>query len=509
MKKIFVTGLALLGIMATSCDDFLDINQDPNSPTEGNMTASMVLPTAEMNIAASYGDFLRNVGGYYVQHYSQYFGTSNYLDYSQFKMSATRSSGNYVQLTSRALNNLKTVRSLAAAEGDWGTYLAATTLRAFTYQVLVDCYGEVPYSEALNLDHISPKFDDGQDIYDGIIAELDEALGKVNEGAQVATNFLYAGKSADAWVKFANALKLRIYTRESGVKNVDTELGKLIEADNFPAADVAFTGIWSDALGKANPFYQEDAFSSYGGSQQNIVLNLALYQAMSAYDDSRLEAYFNANANGAYAGAVSGTNFSTSQSYKANYWCRPNAHYNDPVDLISVAEVYFMKAEYFARVKKDVDKARENYEKAVKASCIQAFTVLARMDAAAAAAKADEVAARALKAYPLTLDNYKQAIGVQKWIALAGSNNFESWCEVRRLGYPQVGTVTGDQIYAQASDTYKPELLKAGELYTPIDCNTSITGKVLQRWPYAEASANRNSNAPKYPGDATPVFWAK
>ncbi len=508
MKKIFVTGLVLLGIMATSCDDYLDINQDPNSPTESNMTSSMILPAAEMNIAASYGDFLRNVGGYYVQHYSQYFGTSNYLDYSQFKMSATRSSGTYVQLTSRVLNNLKTVRSLAAEEGDWGTYLAATTLRAFTYQVLVDCYGEVPYSQALNLDYISPKFDDGQEIYDGILAELDDALDKASAGSQVATNFLYAGKNADAWIKFANALKLRIYTRESGVKDVSGQIKALIKEDNFPASDVAFAGIWSDALGKANPFYQEDAFSSYGGSQQNIVLNLALYQAMSAYDDERLEAFFTPNASGVYAGAVSGTNFSTTQNYKANYWCRPNAHYDDPVDLISVAEVYFMKAEYYAKAK-DLGKAQENYEKAIKASCVQAFTVLGGMDAASAAAKADAVAAKAMAAYPLTLDNYKQALGVQKWIALAGSNNFEAWCEVRRLGYPQVGSVTGDQLYAQSSDTYKPELLKAGELYTPIDCNTSITGKVLQRWPYAEASANRNSNAPQYPGDAAPVFWAK
>jgi len=508
MKKIFVTGLALLGIMATSCDDYLDINQDPNSPTENNMTSSMILPTAEMNIAATYGDFMRNVGGYYVQHYSQYFGTSNYLDYSQFKMSATRSSSSYTQLTSCALNNLKTVRSLAEAEGDWGTYLAATTLRAFTYQVLVDCYGEVPYTEALSLDHLTPKFDEGQDIYDGIIAELDEALAKASAGDQVATSFLYAGKSADAWIKFANALKLRIYTRESGVKNVDDKIAALIKEDNFPTSDVAFKGIWSDAVGKANPFYQEDAFTSYGGSQQNIVLNLALYQAMSDYDDGRLEAFFNPNGSGAYTGAVSGTNFSTTSTYKANYWCRPNAHFDDPVDLISVAEVYFMKAEYYAKANKMTD-AQENYEKAVKSSFIQAYTVLGGMDAASAAAKADTDAAKAIAAYPLTAANYKQALGVQKWIALAGSNNFEAWCEVRRLGYPQVGSVTGAQIYSQANDTYKPELLKAGELYTPIDCNTSLSGKVLQRWPYAEASANRNSNAPKYPGDATPVFWAK
>ena len=508
MKKIFMTTLVLLGIMATSCDDYLDINQDPNSPTEGNMTSSMILPTAEMNLAASYGDYLRSVGGYYAQHYAQQFGTSNYLDYSHFKMSATRSSSTYSQLMSRTLSNLKTVRNLAMAQEDWGTYLAATTLRAFTYQVLVDCYGEVPYTQALNLEYLTPEYDEGQTIYDGIIAELDEALAKVNGNEQVATNFLYAGKSSDAWIKFANALKLRIYTRESGVKDVNSKIEALIKEDNFPVADVAFAGIWSDEAGKANPFYQEDAFAGYGGSQQNIVLNLALYNTMNDYDDIRLQAMFSPNASGAYAGSVSGSNFSTTATYKANYWCRPNAHYDDPVELISLAEIYFLKAEFYAK-NNQMGPAEENYKKAIVTSSLHALTTLAGMEVADAALAAQKNAEAAMKVYPLTASNYKHSIGVQKWIALAEGNSFESWCELRRLGYPAMDEVKGDQLYNQASDSYNPELLSAGMLYSPIDCNTSLKGKVLQRFPYAESSANRNGNTPDYPGDDAPVFWAK
>ena len=62
MKKIFLASLLVLGLVATSCDDYLDINQDPNSPTEENMTPNMMLPAAEMNVAHSYGDYLRTVG---------------------------------------------------------------------------------------------------------------------------------------------------------------------------------------------------------------------------------------------------------------------------------------------------------------------------------------------------------------------------------------------------------------------------------------------------------------
>ena len=71
MKKILLICTAVLGLGLSSCDSYLDINQDPNSPTEENITSDMLMPAVEMNIAASYGNFLRIVGGYYTQHYAQ------------------------------------------------------------------------------------------------------------------------------------------------------------------------------------------------------------------------------------------------------------------------------------------------------------------------------------------------------------------------------------------------------------------------------------------------------
>ena len=147
MKKIIA--ILAVALCISSCDSYLDINQDPNSPSEGAITASGIFPGVEMNLANSYGNFLRITGGYYAQYYAQLFGTGNYLDFSQFTMSATRSSGTYSALNGRCLSNLKTIRELSSASEDWGTYLAATTLHAFIYQVLVDTYGEVPYSEGL------------------------------------------------------------------------------------------------------------------------------------------------------------------------------------------------------------------------------------------------------------------------------------------------------------------------------------------------------------------------
>ena len=492
MKKIFFASLLILGLSLTSCDDYLDINKDPNSPSQENMTPDMMLPAVEVNLCHSYGDFLRTVSGYFTQYYAQYFGTSNYLDYSQFNMSPTRSSSTYTQLNTRVLNNIKTIRDLAKADEDWGTYLAATVLRAFTYQVLVDCYGEVPYTQAQNLDYLTPEYDEGTVIYDGILAEIDEALDKVSGTEQVATSLLFPGANASSWIKFANALKLRILTRESGVKDVNGLIGALIDEDNFPSSNVELANCWKNEAGQANPFYMEDAFASYGASQQNIVLNIALLGTMADYEDSRLEAYFSPNSDGVYTGSVSGTNFSTTASYKASYWCRPNAHYDDPVVLISTSDVNFYIAEYYAK-NNDAEMAQLYYRKAIEASFDNAG--VSGADAA-------------IEAYPLG-SNWKQAIGIQKWVDLSGYNSFEGWCELRRLGYPAMGAVTGDQLYNEQTDSYNPNLYVPGTLYKPIKCNTALNGGILQRFPYAESSANRNQNTPDYPGDSAPVFWAK
>lgn len=495
MKKILLTGVLALSLSLGACDSYLDINESPNSPAVGNLTPDLIFPGAEMAFANSYGDYLRITGGYFSQHYSQFFGTSNYMDYSQFMQSAVRSSSTFSNLTTRTLQNLSTVISLAKESESYGTVLAATVIRAATYQAFVDCYGEIPYSEALDINNISPKYDDGKDIYAGIIAELDEAIANVNGLETVCTNFLLPGARASEWVKVANALKLRILMRESNAVNVQSELAALVAENNFPSGDITWANCWKNESGQANPFYQEEFATYFGSTQQNVILNLALLATMNSADDARLKAFFNPNIEKAeYTGGISGTNFSTTASYKANYWCRPNMTYDAPVYFITRSEVEFFLAEYEARYG-SASAAEQHYKAAIEASF-----------ASAGVSGAETV----LNAYPWDSANWQRCIGIQKWVALSGTNNFEAWCELRRLKYPAFGTVTGADMYNEVTDAYTPSLLVPGTLYTPIKLNGTLSpNTVLQRWPYPESSANRNSNTPDYKGDGTPVFWAQ
>lgn len=504
MKKYILMSALALGLCMTSCDSYLDINQDPTSPSEGNVTSNMILPGAEMAMANAYGNYLRITGGYHSEIYAQLSGTSNYVDYSQFQQSATRSSLMYTQFYEQTLVNLKTVLEKSEASEDWGTYLAATTLRAFTYEALVDCYGETPYSEALDANNLSAKYDDGKTVYEGVIAELDNALSKATASSSVATNFLFEGQNAEPWIKFAKALKLKMLMRMANVdSSVLPQAKALIDENDFPTEDVAYKDCWGTESGNMNPFFAEEFSPAWGSNQTNVCANLTIIGSMQikdaegniTYTDPRLAKFFEPNADGKYVGGVSGTNYPGTTSLTK--WCRPIESATSPLDLLTVAETEFFIAEYYARTN-EAGNAATHYAKAIEASF--------------ATAGADGAAAHIAK-FPYDQNNWKKSIGVQKWIALAGVNTFEAWCEVRRLDYPAFGSKKGTDFYTIGKDdSFKDTGYEAGTLYTPVQVFTMVgDNKLLERFPYAEASTSGNSNAPKFTNSdyTKPIFWGE
>lgn len=500
MKKILTIIAAVAALSLTSCKDYLDINYSPNNPGEDLATVDMVMPAAEMALCSRYGDVYRIIGGYLAEHYAQFFGTSNYLGYSQFNVGSSSTSASYSSLYAAAIANSTFVRDKAAETEAWGTYLAAVCIRVFTFQALVDAYGETPYSEAdKGKDNLNPEFDDGADVYAGLIAELDDALAKASPALPVATNLLYAGEDATNWIKFANALKLKLLMRERAVDgvNVDAAITALVEEDNFPDADVAWTCLTTNEKGHANPFYQEEFATYFGSTQVNCGLNVALYRTLDASGDARLGKFFSKNKNNVYWGSISGFNMSTSDNYKDAAFCRPNMAADTPVYLISLSEIYFFLSEYYQKVKNDAVNAAAYYDAAIAASF-----------ATAGLTAAD--AAVVIAAYPYSAANADKYIGIQKWVALSGINNFEAWCEMRRLGYPAFGGKKAEDIYSLAADNLDATALPAGELYTPYQVEAEVGNNALvQRWPYAQASINYNPNTPAVKKLTDKVFWAK
>ena len=427
------------------------------------------------------------------------------MDYSEFLQSATRCSGTYTQLYQSALVNLKTILEKSEASEDWGTYLAATTLRAFAFETLVDCFGETPYTEALDADNLSPKYDDGKTVYDGLIAEIDNALSKASASNTVCTNFLFPDASAEQWIQFAKALKLKLLMREANVdSSVLPKVKALIDENDFPTKDIAYTSCWGTESGSMNPFYSEEFSSAWGSTQENVCANLAIIGSMQiknangdvVYTDPRLAAFFAKNADGKYVGGVSGTNYPSTTSLTK--WCRPIETATSPLSLLSVAETEFFISEYYARTNDEAN-AKAHYNKAIEASF---------------ASTGVEGAAEHIAQFPFDMANYKKSIGVQKWIALAGVNTFEAWCELRRLDYPAFDTTKkGSDFYTKGDDgSFTDSGYQAGTLYTPIDVFSQVgANKLLERFPYAESSSSRNSNTPTFTNSdyTKPVFWGE
>lgn len=494
MKKIILISVTLVSLLSlSSCKDWLDINYSPNSPSPDMVNNDLIFPAAEMALSSRYGDQLRFLGGYLSEQYSQFFGTSNYLGYSRFTISSSAINANYSVLN-QCIANATIVRDAAAEAGEWGSYLAATTIRVFAFQVMVDCFGETPYTEAqLGEENLHPKFDDGATVYAGLVAELDEAIAKANDSDAVVTNFLFPNEPAGKWIEFANALKLKILMRERGKVSVDDQLTALVNQNKFPTADVAWDGIWADESGKGNPFYQEEFATYFGSTQVNVGLNVALYRTMTASSDGRLNAFFSTNESGEYWGNISGYNMSTSKKYKSAAFCRPKMAYDSPVYLITLAEIDFFLSEYYRKVANNAAKAQEYYEQGIKDSFASAGAVGYE---------------RVLAAWPY--DGTDKSLGVQKWVALSGTNNFEAWCEMRRLGYPAMGGLKAADIYNFTDDDLDAAVLTPGEIYTPYQVDSEIgADTVLQRFPYAQGAMDYNKNCPDIKKNTVPVFWAE
>ncbi len=212
------------------------------------------------------------------------------------------------------------------------------------------------------------------------------------------------------------------------------------------------------------------------------------------YTDPRLSKFFSLNADGQYVGGVSGTSYPSTKTLTK--WCRPVMTATSPLYLLTRSEVEFFIAEYYARTN-DEENALEHYEDAIRWSFATAGV---------------DGAENQIALYQFDMANYKKCIGEQKWVALAGVNPFEAWCELRRLNYPAFDTtVSGSTFYKKGNDaSFSDAKYKAFTLYTPIDVFSMVgDNKLLERFPYAEVSTSRNSNAPSFTNAdyVKPVFW--
>jgi hypothetical protein len=487
-NKIIVVSILLLSL---SCKK-LDINDSPNNPPIENATPEALFPSAVMSSVGRINGDLSIIGGMWAQFWAQNNGSSQFrtVDSYNIQNSSNFINGPYTELYSGALTDYQLAITKSVAAQDWRFNLMSTVMKAYTYQVLVDLFDKVPYSEALQPTVIlQPKFDDGYTIYTSLIAEIDAALAKdyrgtIHTDAQMRIDFIF-GNHGDAsfedqmdnWEKFANTLKLKMYLRMVNAKPAEAEAGiKKLYADGAVFLDQgAGVGVFVNAPNKSNPFYEYN--SRRLNTPDNLKASFTLTSWLQKNADPRGMAYF-------------GQAYPIQSIHQGDYLSGNNSAVNPIVKatetawLISEAESYFMQAEALERYFGGAG-AEAKYNAAVNAAFGQVGLTPGAL-------------LTTTYKYPSGgLETKIEAIIVQKWASLFGSHALEAFFEQNRTGYPKTSTV-----YSKEAGYIPGQLV-----YVP----NGVTGpgNFPRRFVFPENERSRNSNTPAQVPIDTKVWWGK
>lgn len=293
-------------------------------------------------------------------------------------------------------------------------------MNVYAYSVLVETFGDVPYTEALDFTNVLPKYDDGKTVYVDLIGRLSAAISNMDaSGDSFGDADLIYGGDVASWKKFANSLKLRM-----GLVIIDADpaLGaSTVQA----AAPGAFTSNADNAVlnylnstPNTNPMWVDLVQSG----RLDFIVAKPFVDQMNALSDPRRTVFFDNNVSTGYVGAVYGLN----SSYSEFSHIGPMFYESTlPHVLLDYANVEFMLAEAAERsIVGAPAAAGVHYSTAITAS----FDYYGVSDAAA-------YLAQPAVAYATATGTWKQKIGTQKWIALY-NQGFNAWTEFRRLDYP-------------------------------------------------------------------------
>ena len=275
MKKIINNIWVLLAVLYLgSCtSDYLDINDDPNNPTEAVM--NQLLPGGEFFMAQALGQgnfignnlqtFVHQIVTRETQNYGMTPGDNNIFN-----------SWNY--LYTYALPAFDAVIEAGDKDGNLIYAGIGKTLKAYSFSVMVDLWGDIPYSEFNVPGNNAPSPDSSKDIYNSLITLLEEANADLNNKEAEnglkpgGDDFIYGG-SVSKWTKLNNTIQLRLLLQsrkaKADITGWKTKLDALISENNFigSADDFQF---WYNK-GTSPQDMRHPAISQYTGQQTNYI----------------------------------------------------------------------------------------------------------------------------------------------------------------------------------------------------------------------------------------------
>lgn len=504
MKKTAYILLIISLLFNASCvKDLTELNKDPNNSTE-----------VEPNLLFKYS-IKRGMGGYLTASHLEYTGLQQWVMYLATRggvepgneyPSPAGGDGFWNESYIDAMNNAQVVIRIAEGDAEMANMKAAAIIWK-TYQMhrITDLWGNVPYSDALqgNPDLVLyPKYDLQENIYAQMLNDLELAVGLFDESKDFFTaedDLLLAG-DINAWIRFANSLRLRLAIRISKV-NPEWARTVLDEIKDLPMINSN-----GDIVGfQFNSVYNKPLFEAgsirYGEGAQYINPSKFLADVLVENNDPRTPFILNKTVLSEtfpfideYRGVPNLLAYNSEEWEKYNLdaalgdplgqWgdvSRMSDWYlnNDrPMPLFTYSEVCYLKAE----------------------AALLGFIPGSEQELFAAGIKAHmDYMNEYVGDYPpisdFIIDNFINSLGevtlekviTQKWLLFVYENVFEAYADYRRTGFPQLLDYDGEVIDEESF----PKRL---------------------RYPYSEYTLNRDNylNAIEIQGpdtDQTKIWW--
>jgi hypothetical protein len=349
-KSKYIFLILSLCLFQFSCNDQEYYQENPNQPS--STTPALLLTGICINSLYNYP-----LGPAYASRYLTYYERPD----ASVNYSWTQGSFNEYNV----LRQVKKMEELATLSNEENYIGLGKFFRALLFSRLTERFGDIPYSEALQAKEgiVKPKYDSQEDIYLGILKDLDEAHNILSvSNSAIGGDIVYNGDIAK-WRKAVTVLKLRtlihLSKKESNTKLNIKQRFATIMADpannplmnnNSDNTQITFN---EDAVTNFYPLFESNSVSSLVSLEENIV------KIMLENQDPRLFTFGDPIPNkpvnnfSSYAGINAGLIISDQQN-QANNASKINKRYykekiNEPLFYLSFAEQEFIIAEAIQR----------------------------------------------------------------------------------------------------------------------------------------------------------------
>ncbi len=510
--KNIINGMALITLTLglSSCEkNFLDINQNPNTPT--TTTPELVLPAALSNTGSNVNNSLNILGNLLTGNWAQSPDFLFYQPQETYQLTPNTYDAVWTSLYAGGLNDYKYVEQQSIASGKRNALAISKIMQAYNFQLLADTWGDVPFTDALQgTGGTSPKYDKAEAVYDGILTLLDAGIASINTTAgadnpTASSDVVFGNTSVSTsmgrWLRFANTLKLRVLLRQSLIASRSSQVSAgfaSLAGKTFLAAgeNAGVNPGYINQATKFNPLYGQIGFSVTGAESSNYQATRANKFAVDfllGAADPRVGLIYRPAvtpipSTQIYTGVYPGTT-ATPTSKKDNYSAvgagvlpsSANSGFAKPAYLLTASEGFFLQAEAIAKgfLPGGAAAAQTAYQTGIEES----FKLLGSTAAAASTYYSSSTSPLVNWTVATTAGRQFEAIITQKWIANNGFNGNEAWAEYRRTGFP---------------------------LNIPVGLNNVSGGKLPLRLPYPQNElASNSANVPVVNIFNDKIFWEK